>query len=178
MVFPQNFEQIIGFDVIRAEVNAHCISPLGTTHCEQMRFCLQPETIRQLLEETNEFVAILQSRRDFPINYYFDLRGALAAAQTPGSHLSADNLHRLQRLLQTIHDIRRFFDNNYPRIVRDIATMESAASSGNTAFKLAFTADYTLSKLITMSFYYDLQTNTPLLSSSSYPRQRTTSDSI
>ena len=30
-------------------------------------------------------------------------------------------------------------------------------------------ADYTLSKLITMSFYYDMQTNTPLLSSSSYP---------
>jgi len=124
MVFPQNFEQIIGFDVIRAEVNAHCISPLGTTHCEQMRFCLQPETIRQLLEETNEFVAILQSRRDFPINYYFDLRGALAAAQTPGSHLSADNLHRLQRLLQTIHDIRRFFDNNYPRLREIAETMD------------------------------------------------------
>ena len=30
-------------------------------------------------------------------------------------------------------------------------------------------ADYTLSKLLTMSFYYERQTNTPLLSSSSYP---------
>ena len=30
-------------------------------------------------------------------------------------------------------------------------------------------ADYTLSRLLTMSFYYDRQTNTPLLSSSSYP---------
>ena len=41
--------------------------------------------------------------------------------------------------------------------------------SGNSAFKLSFAADYTLSKLLTMSFYYDRQTNTPLLSSSSYP---------
>ena len=54
-------------------------------------------------------------------------------------------------------------------ISRDIATMTSSANSGNTAFKLSFSADYTLSRLLTMSFYYDRQTNTPLLSSSSYP---------
>lgn len=54
-------------------------------------------------------------------------------------------------------------------ITRDIATMTSAASSGNTAFKLSFMADYTLSRLLTLSAYYDRQTNTPLLSSSSYP---------
>ena len=54
-------------------------------------------------------------------------------------------------------------------ITRDIATMTSAASSGNSAFKLSFTADYTLSRLITMSLFYDLQTNTPLLSANSYP---------
>ena len=54
-------------------------------------------------------------------------------------------------------------------ISRDIASMTSSASSGNTAFKLSFSADYSLSRLLTMSFYYDRQTNTPLLSSSSYP---------
>ena len=54
-------------------------------------------------------------------------------------------------------------------ISRDIATMTSSASSGNTAFKLSFSADYSLSRLLTMSFYYDRQTNTPLLSSNSYP---------
>ena len=54
-------------------------------------------------------------------------------------------------------------------ICRDIASMTSSASSGNSAFKLSFAADYTLSRLLTMSFYYDRQTNTPLLSSSSYP---------
>lgn len=54
-------------------------------------------------------------------------------------------------------------------ITRDIASMTSAASSGNSAFKVSFTADYTLSRLVTMSFFYDLQTNTPLLSASSYP---------
>ena len=54
-------------------------------------------------------------------------------------------------------------------ISRDIASMTSAASSGNTALKFSFSADYTLSRLLTVSFYYDRQSNTPLLSSSSYP---------
>jgi cell surface protein SprA len=54
-------------------------------------------------------------------------------------------------------------------ISRDIASMTSAASSGNTAFKLSFIADYSLSKMLSLSFYFDTQTNTPLLSSSSYP---------
>ena len=54
-------------------------------------------------------------------------------------------------------------------ITRDIASRTSAASSGNSALKISFMADYTLSKLLTLSAYYDRQTNTPLLSSSSYP---------
>jgi hypothetical protein len=54
-------------------------------------------------------------------------------------------------------------------ITRDIASITSAASSGNTAFKASFIGDYTLSRLITASIYYDIQVNAPLLSSSSFP---------
>lgn len=72
----------------------------------------------------------------------------------------------------TNHDLNLRLDFSFRKqaaIVRDIASMVSSASSGNNALKLSFTADYTFSKLLTMSFYYDRQTNTPLLSSSSYP---------
>ena len=70
------------------------------------------------------------------------------------------------------HDLNLRFDLSYRKqanLTRDIATMTSQASSGNTAFKFSFNADYTISKLMTMTFYYDQQTNTPLLTSSSYP---------
>ena len=70
------------------------------------------------------------------------------------------------------HDLNLRLDFSFRKqaaIVRDIASMMSSASSGNNALKLSFSADYTLSKMLTMSFYYDRQTNTPLLSSSSYP---------
>lgn len=69
-------------------------------------------------------------------------------------------------------DLKLRLDLSYRKqaaLSRDIASMTSTASSGNTAFKLSFTADYSLSRLLTMSFYYDQQTNTPLLTSSSYP---------
>ena len=72
----------------------------------------------------------------------------------------------------TNHDLNLRLDFSFRKqaaIVRDIASMVSSASSGNNALKLSFAADYTFSKLLTMSFYYDRQTNTPLLSSSSYP---------
>ena len=70
------------------------------------------------------------------------------------------------------HDLNMRLDislRDQAAITRDIATRTSAASSGNSALKISFMADYTLSRLLTMSFYYDRQTNTPLLSSSSYP---------
>ena len=70
------------------------------------------------------------------------------------------------------HDLNLRLDisfRNQAAITRDIASGTSSASSGNSAFKLSFMADYTLSRLMTITAYYDQQTNTPLLASSAYP---------
>ena len=70
------------------------------------------------------------------------------------------------------HDLNLKLDlslRNQASINRNIDRRESSASSGNKAFKLSFTAEYTISKLLKASVYYQSQTNTPLLTSSSYP---------
>ena len=70
------------------------------------------------------------------------------------------------------HDLNTRFDVSFRRqaaITRDIASGVSSASSGNSALKISLQADYTLSRMLTLTAYYDRQTNTPLLSSSSYP---------
>ncbi len=70
------------------------------------------------------------------------------------------------------HDLNMRLDislRDQAAITRDIATRSSSASSGNSALKVSFMADYTLSRLLTISAYYERQTNKPLLSSSSYP---------
>ncbi|MCR4810504.1 MAG: cell surface protein SprA [Prevotella sp.] len=70
------------------------------------------------------------------------------------------------------HDLNTRIDVSFRKqtaITRDIASGVSSASSGNSALKISFAADYTLSRYLTLTAYYDRQTNTPLLSSSSYP---------
>jgi len=70
------------------------------------------------------------------------------------------------------HDLNTRLDISFrdqAAITRDIATRVSSASSGNSALRISFSADYTISRLLTFSAYYDQQTNTPLLSASSYP---------
>ena len=47
--------------------------------------------------------------------------------------------------------------------------MLSQATSGNKAVQISFSADYALSRLLTLTAYYDRQFNKPLLTSSSYP---------
>ena len=70
------------------------------------------------------------------------------------------------------HDLNLSFDfslRNQETITRDIQTLLSEATSGNKAIKTSFTLDYTMSRYVTFSLYYDRQRNKPLLSSSSYP---------
>jgi cell surface protein SprA len=70
------------------------------------------------------------------------------------------------------HDLKLRLDFTYRKqasLTRDIATMTSAASSGTSNLNIQFSAEYTLSRILSLSFYYDRTTNTPLLSSSSYP---------
>ena len=104
--------------------------------------------------------------------------GKKKVAQKPGNKANGQQQRNQQQRTTTRgksnvnHDLNLRLDLSYRNqatIVRDIASVTSSASGGNKAFKLAFSADYTLSRLLTMSFYYDQQTNTPLLSSSSYP---------
>lgn len=64
------------------------------------------------------------------------------------------------------------FDFSYrdqTSLTRDIQSSLSEATGGNRAIKASFSADYTLSKYMTLSLYYDRQRNMPLLSSNSYP---------
>ncbi len=109
MIYPNNFEQKIGFDTIRQEIERHCTSPLGVTHVHSMHFDTHREQIETRLNETDEFLRILQSKRTFPLNHFHDLRGPLKAIRTEGSFLATERMFDLTRLLKTIDEIVAFF---------------------------------------------------------------------
>ena len=70
------------------------------------------------------------------------------------------------------HSLSLSFDfsfRNQDALRRDIQTGLTEATSGNKAIKASFQASYAVSRMVTMSLYYDRQRNAPLLSSSAYP---------
>jgi len=111
MIYPDNFENKIGFDIIRREVTKRCISAMGVGCCEQMHFVTDAAAVRQMLEQTDEMMRIVESGKDFPLNHYHDLRVPLKSALTPGACLQADVLWNLKGLLETLAQLERFFNN-------------------------------------------------------------------
>ena len=70
------------------------------------------------------------------------------------------------------HDLNLRCDFSYrmqDALNRNISTATTTATSGTTAYKVAVNADYTFSKLLTLSGYIDWQKSIPLVSTSSYP---------
>ena len=132
MIYPGNFESKIGFTTVRKEINSRCVSTLGQHCCEQMRFSTRLDEVKLWLNQTNEFLSILKSKREFPLNYFFDMRSTLKAIAVPGSHLSEQSLFDLQRSLMTVSEIGRFFERSseegthpYPNLSRLAKTMQS-----------------------------------------------------
>ncbi len=132
MIYPSNFEAKIGFSTVRKEISARCISTLGQSCCEQMSFSTRHDQVTLWLNQTNEFLAILQSKREFPLSYFFDMRATLKTIAVPGSHLSEKNFFDLMRSLKTASEIVRFFqrrdeqdtDSPYPNLSRLASTMQ------------------------------------------------------
>ncbi len=60
------------------------------------------------------------------------------------------------------------FSNNQS-LIRRIETAYTQATQGTQTFSINFMASYVLSKRITLNAFFDHQTNTPLVSNSSYP---------
>ena len=54
-------------------------------------------------------------------------------------------------------------------LIRKIDANTAQATSGTQTWNINFTADYVVSKRIKLGAYFDYQTNTPLVSTTSYP---------
>jgi cell surface protein SprA len=59
--------------------------------------------------------------------------------------------------------------SNNQSLIRKIESAYTQATTGTSTFSINFMASYVLSKRVTLSAYFDHQTNTPLVSSSAYP---------
>ena len=108
MIYPQNFEQKIGFDQIRSLIKEKCLSTLGIDYTDRMTFSTGYESIREQLNQTWEFVRILENADDFPADFFFDVRPSIKRVRIEGTSLEEAELFDLRRSLDTIQRIIRF----------------------------------------------------------------------
>ena len=108
MIYPQNFEQKIGFDSIRHLLKEKCLSTLGQERVDEMNFSESFKDINEWLEQVMEFIRIIQEEDSFPDQYFFDVRPSLKRIRVEGMYLDEQELFDLRRSLETIRDIIHF----------------------------------------------------------------------
>ena len=109
MIYPSNYEQKTGFDLIREHLRAACLSSLGKQYVDQIQFTSDPDLIISWLVQTEEFKKILDQGLPFPANDYFDLTPELLRIKTPGTFLEPETLYDLKSSLETIQACLDFF---------------------------------------------------------------------
>ena len=108
MIYPNNFEQKIGFDKIRNKIKERCLSPLGEEATEQITFSTNYNNIIKMIEECNEFLSIIESEKDFPCDHFYDVRIALKRLKVVGTYIDTNELFDLRRSLSSIINIINF----------------------------------------------------------------------
>ncbi len=120
MLYPNTIEQKLVLIKIREHLKAACISPLGQTVVDKMRFSSDFDLIDKLVRQTAEFKYILQSGESFPASNYIDVHGHLSKAAVEGAFLTEEELFEVKLSLKTIHDCLRFFEQKdeslYPQL--------------------------------------------------------------
>ena len=108
MIYPTNYEQKIGFASIRQMLSDHCISQMGLENADKMAFSADKARILESLEQTEEFIGLLQTGVPFPMRDFHDLREAFHRIQIDGTCLNVEDLFALKPSLNVVDAILRY----------------------------------------------------------------------
>ncbi len=105
MIYPNNFENKIGFDDIRTLLKERCQSSLGRNMVDELAFSSDADEVNEWLQQANEFRRLKETTDDFPMQYFFDMRESIARIRLTGTHLEENEVFDLRRSLETISNI-------------------------------------------------------------------------
>jgi len=121
VIYPENFEEKLGFSKIRTKVKEHCLSNLGKSKVDEISFNSSYFLIKKLLSQVEEFIKILRFENDFPVTHFIDVRESLQKIKSIGSFLETEEIFHLKLSLENIHAILRFFrkkeESKYPSLI-------------------------------------------------------------
>lgn len=110
MIYPNNIEHKIDFHVIRQKLTSLCASELGRECVEQMRFLHDANTLRPILQQTQEMTNLLNDASlSLPQGDIVDLREPIMRIRVEGLYLDENELFALKRVLDYATQLERFF---------------------------------------------------------------------
>ena len=112
MIYPDNFEQKIGFNEIRTMLRERCLSTLGKEQVEKMGFSDHAETVNEWLMQVREFRQLISEVEDFPLQYFYDVRESIVRIRIENTHLEENELFDLRRSLSTIESIVKILNHS------------------------------------------------------------------
>ena len=110
MIYPNNFEQKIGFDEIRSLLRERCLSTLGKEKVDEIAFSTELDVVNEWLAQIREFRRLQEEADDFPMQYFFDVRESIRRIRLENTHLEENEVWDLRRSLQTIADIVKYLE--------------------------------------------------------------------
>ena len=129
MLYPQNIEQKIDFQVIRDGLKGCCMSSLGKERVDAMQWLTHYPTVRDLLARVREMMALLTDPAlAFPHGEIYDLREALARIRIEGLFMDEAELFSLRKMLDYAGQLERFFAT-LDRVKYPLLSQESGVGS-------------------------------------------------
>ena len=102
MIYPQNFEQKIGFTEIKSLLNERCQSSLGREQVGEIHFSDDAGEISEWLSQIRDLRKLKEEREDLPLQYFYDMRDSIARMRLEGTHMEEEELFNLKKSLDTI----------------------------------------------------------------------------
>ncbi|OYU94843.1 MAG: endonuclease MutS2 [Bacteroidetes bacterium B1(2017)] len=119
MPFPKNIETKLGFNQVRELLQTRCLSAMGISYVERMRFANRHDLLSKMLQQTKEFKTILVEETPFPNEHYFDVGPWLYKAKIEGVWLLEEELHQIKLVVQAFLNVTRFLrerNGKYPEL--------------------------------------------------------------
>lgn len=113
MIYPENFEQKIGFSSVRTDIARHAISRMGIELTDRMCFNTDFVHIESSLSSVSEMCALILGGEDVPLENVRDIRAVIQHLRVPGSFTTAQQTLDIRHMLQSMTDLRAFFDRHH-----------------------------------------------------------------
>ncbi len=121
MIYPNNFEQKLGFDEVRRLLKERCLSTLGKEKVDEMAFSTDAAEINEWLRQVREFRRLQEEKDGLPMQYFFDVREGIKRIRLENTHLEEDEVWDLRRSLETIASIVKYLNDAEEYITDPVA---------------------------------------------------------